>query len=1046
VRNMEQNNSLKVVKLTDGDYLRTLENAVQFGQPVLLENVQEELDPALEPLLQKQVFKQGGVMCIQLGDSAVEYSPEFRFYITTKLRNPHYLPEVAVKVALLNFMITPEGLSDQMLGIVVAQERPDLEEAKNRLIVQGAANKRQLKEIEDQILHILSSSSGNILEDESAISTLNQSKAVSDDIKEKQQVAEATEREIDEVRAGYTPVAFRTQLMFFCIGDLANIEPVYQYSLGWYYSLFIMSIKNSDKSSDLEIRMDNLIKHFTRSLYNNVCRSLLEKDKLLFSFLLCVKILFGDGEIDPNEWYFLLTGGVAMDNTVPNPSSDWILDKNWGEISRLAALPAFNGLIESFSEELLPRWKDLYDSADAHQHELPGEWNEKLNQFQKLLVTRCIRPDKVVLGVQNFVLTKMGEEFVKPPPFNLGDCYNDSTYSTPLVFILSAGSDPMAALLKFADTCGVVTKSISLGQGQGPIAEAMIEEGKKNGTWVVLQNCHLAVSWMNRLEKICELLPTDECHEEFRLWCTTYPSKDFPVAVLQNGVKMTNEPPKGLRANLIGSYRSDPINDPEFFMSCSKGEIFRHLVFGLAFFHAMVQERRQFGPLGWNIPYEFNESDLSICKSQLERFLDQYEVIPYEVLNILTSYINYGGRVTDDKDLRTIDIILRKYFRPEILEDNYQFSKSGLYYSCPCNEDTPLESYNAYIDQLPINPDPEVFGMHDNANITCNMNDTYALFDTVLSLQPRASSGGGVTREEQITELAQSIFADVPEEFNIEAISMRYPVVYEESMNTVLVQESIRYNNLIAVMRSTLVEIQKALKGQVVMSGELEDMGNSLYNQWVPVMWEAKAYPSLKPLGAWVLEFVERVNFIGNWIDKGIPPCFWISGFFFPQAFMTGTLQNFARKYVLPIDTISFAFNYMSEDVSELTARPEDGCYINGMYIEGARWDMEEKCLMDPLPKELYATMPVIHLMPVQGRQAPQTGIYRCPVYKILSRAGMLSTTGHSTNFVVWIEVPSFQEPCFRQSLVSETNANVKFADQESWIKAGVACFLSLRY
>jgi dynein heavy chain len=209
-----------------------------------MENVGEELDPALEPLLLKQTFKQSGVIMIQLGDSAVEYSDSFRFYMTTKLRNPHYLPEVAVKVVVLNFMITPEGLSDQMLGIVVAEERPDLQEAKNKLITQGAENKRMLKEIEDKILYILSSGEGNILEDEDAITTLNSSKVLSDDIKVKQEVAEATEKEIDEVRQGYLPVAFRTQLLFFCISDLANIEPVYQYSLGWYYNLFVMAIKN----------------------------------------------------------------------------------------------------------------------------------------------------------------------------------------------------------------------------------------------------------------------------------------------------------------------------------------------------------------------------------------------------------------------------------------------------------------------------------------------------------------------------------------------------------------------------------------------------------------------------------------------------------------------------------------------------------------------------------------------------------------------------------------------------------------------------------
>lgn len=137
IKNMEKAKNLHVIKLTDSDFVRTLENCIQFGTPVLLENIGEELDPILEPLLLKQTFKQGGSVCIKLGDSTIEYSKDFKFYITTKLRNPHYLPETAVKVTLLNFMITMEGLEDQLLGIVVARERPELEEEKNQLILQA---------------------------------------------------------------------------------------------------------------------------------------------------------------------------------------------------------------------------------------------------------------------------------------------------------------------------------------------------------------------------------------------------------------------------------------------------------------------------------------------------------------------------------------------------------------------------------------------------------------------------------------------------------------------------------------------------------------------------------------------------------------------------------------------------------------------------------------------------------------------------------------------------------------------------------------------
>jgi dynein heavy chain len=222
IKNMEKENRLSVIKLSDSDYVRQLENAIQFGTPVLLENIGEEVDSVLEPLLTKQIFKQGGVMCIKLGDATVEYSPQFRFYITTKLRNPHYLPELSTKVTIVNFMITLDGLEDQLLGIVAAKERPELEEEKNRLVLTSANNKKQLKEIEDKILAILSSS-GNLLEDESAIAALTSSKIVSDDIAQKQKIAEETEKQIDITRQGYKPIATHSSIMFFVIAELANV-------------------------------------------------------------------------------------------------------------------------------------------------------------------------------------------------------------------------------------------------------------------------------------------------------------------------------------------------------------------------------------------------------------------------------------------------------------------------------------------------------------------------------------------------------------------------------------------------------------------------------------------------------------------------------------------------------------------------------------------------------------------------------------------------------------------------------------------------------
>ncbi|XP_069036813.1 dynein axonemal heavy chain 3 isoform X3 [Lepisosteus oculatus] len=1024
IKNMEKASKLSVIKLSDSNYVRILENSIQFGTPVLLESIGEELDAVLEPILLKQTFKQQGVEYMRLGENIIEYSKDFRFYITTRLRNPHYLPEVAVKVCLLNFMITPLGLEDQLLGIVAAKEKPELEEKKNKLILESAANNKQLKEIEDKILEVLSSSEGNILEDETAIKILSSSKVLSMEISEKQQIASVTEKEIDDTRLGYRPVAEHSSILFFCISDLANIEPMYQYSLTWFINLYVQSIAQSLKSEDLQTRIENIIEHFTVSIYNNVCRSLFEKDKLLFSLLLTVGIMKGKGKVNDAVWRFLLTGGVALDNPHPNPAPEWLSEKSWSEIVRASGLDNLQGLMEHVRRNL-PKWKKIYDSARPHEEQLPDEW-KLLEGMYRMIVLRCFRPDKIVPAVQEFITDNMGKTYIEPPTFDLAGSYNDSSCCAPLIFVLSPGADPMAGLLKFADDLGMggtKIQSISLGQGQGPIAAKMIESAIKAGTWIVLQNCHLATSWMPSLEKICEeVITPEDTQPSFRLWLTSYPSDKFPVSILQNGVKMTNEPPKGLRANLLRSYLNDPISDPAFFNSSRKQEVWQKLLFGLCFFHALVQERRNFGPLGWNIPYEFNESDLRISMRQIQMFLNEYDEVPLEALTYLTGECNYGGRVTDDKDRRLLLSLLSIFYSRELVEqEQYRLSPGDVYY-VPAHGT--YQCYIDYVRNLPISADPGVFGLHENADITKDNQETNQLLDGVLLTLPRQSGGGAKSPQEVVEELAVDILSKLPADFDLEKVIEKYPVIYEESMNTVLRQELIRFNRLTQVVRSSLVNIRKALKGQVVMSAELENVFNSMLVGKVPAMWASKSYPSLKPLGSYVADFLARLHFLQDWIDNGPPNVFWISGFYFTQSFLTGVSQNFARKYTIPIDHVGFEFEVTTQE-TDMPAKPEDGAYIKGLFLEGARWDREKRVIGESLPKILFDPLPIIWLKPGESSKFLHENVYFCPVYKTSARRGTLSTTGHSTNYVLPIELPSDRP-------------------QQHWINRGVACLCQL--
>ncbi|KAF6774187.1 hypothetical protein AHF37_07990 [Paragonimus kellicotti] len=369
---------MTVIKMSDKDFLRSLENSIRFGKPCLLENVGEELDPALEPVLLKQTYKHQGATVIKLGDAVIPYHEDFRFYITTKLPNPHYKPEVSTKVTLVNFTLSPDGLEDQLLGIVVAEERPDLEEAKNQLIVSNAKMKQELKEIEDRILERLSATEGSPVDDVDLIQTLEASKLKSSEIQAKVVVAEQTEHDIDETRSKYIPVAVRTQILFFCVADLANIDPMYQYSLEWFVNIFLNGIVNADKAA----------------------------------------------------------GGTTKPREVPNPAPEWISDRMWGDVLTLTALPKFATLPESITENR-DGFKVIFDSPEPHRAQFPQPWQDNLDSFQRILLLRCLRADKVTNAMQDFVTHHLGQRFVEPQSTSLPEVFKDSSPSSPLIFVLS---------------------------------------------------------------------------------------------------------------------------------------------------------------------------------------------------------------------------------------------------------------------------------------------------------------------------------------------------------------------------------------------------------------------------------------------------------------------------------------------------------------------------------------------------------------------------------------------------------------------------------
>lgn len=250
--------------------------------------------------------------------------------------------------------------------------------------------------------------------------------------------------------------------------------------------------------------------------------------------------------------------------------------------------------------------------------------------------------------------------------------------------------------------------------------------------------------------------------------------------------------------------------------------------------------------------------------------------------------------------------------------------------------------------------------MHANVDISRELQETRNLCDSVLLTQGHSGGGADGNFDTALDEIAAGILAKViysknqielwrkkyerfifimqlPENFNLEKALAKYPTTYSESMNTVLVQEMERFNRLLSKIRSTLKDTQKAIKGLILMSADLEAMALALTIGKVPAIWAKSSYPSLKPLGSYINDFLDRLRFLQKWFDEGKPATFWISGFYFTQAFLTGAMQNYARKFTIPIDQLAYDFSILNVD--QKSRPPEDGAYVFGLFVDGARWD-----------------------------------------------------------------------------------------------------------
>ena len=554
-------------------------------------------------------------------------------------------------------------------------------------------NKKELQKLDKSLLKSLTNSDQNLLDDDNdLIEILNNTKTQAKEMEIKLQDAEIKTNEINEKRLTFKPVAVRGSVLYFSIIEISEVNWMYNSSLAQFIQLYNYSIDNAQKSAMPVKDVENITKELTYNVYRYVNRGLFEKDKITYLLMVCFKILITNEKLSNDDISLFLKAGNTVDKSSmkAKPQCDWLKEKQWKNIIALSqhkflndGVPFFKTLPDAIQNNLDVWKKWSYEKTDPENLPVPDyedriKNENDIGEFLRFTLIRCIREDRTITATSNFIISVLGEQrYVEPINDSIKSIYENSNSKIPVLFLLSAGADPTSSIDELAKKKKKAIFKVSLGEGQEKKALSLLNEAIEKGDWVLLQNCHLGMKFMSYLDT---LLLNEEwigkAHIDFRIWMSCEPREGFPLGLLQKAIKVTNEPPKGLKAGLSRTFSS--VVNSEFIERIDHPN-WRILVFATSFLHSVVQERRKFGALGWCIPYEFNYSDLEASLAFIEKYLIQLQTltgitnptvnfpISYPVLIYMLCEIQYGGKITDNLDRELFNAYGENYYRETLL-------------------------------------------------------------------------------------------------------------------------------------------------------------------------------------------------------------------------------------------------------------------------------------------------------------------------------------------------------------------------------------------
>lgn len=611
------------------------------------------------------------------------------------------------------------------------------------------------------------------------------------------------------------------------------------------------------------------------------------------------------GEVfQANEWEFFLgnaVGNIEARVNLPRWASE---DRKEAFYTYVAV---FNRVATGMQFENEGIWKQWYDNVECEKN-LPVQG--KVSPFQKVLITQVFRPDRVESALNLFVCEQLRIPSIAAQAFSLRNLYREeSSKDTPVLFVTSPGSDPSKELQEFAETeVGRDNfQELSMGGGQNELAIQMLKDAASKGLWLCFKNLHLVVSWLPVLEKEFKAL---NAHANFRLWLTTEPHLKFPPILLETCHKVTYEAPPGIKKNLQRTYQGW---SPQMF---EQGTVFKaRMYFVLAWFHAIVQERRTYIPQGWSKFYEFSYGDLKAGTTIIDLLIAENKDgrLKWETLYGLLESAIYGGRIDNELDLRVLRAYLEQYYNDEVFNSNKKIA--GM---IALPDSRSIRDYLMLINKLPDTDSPNLFGLPLNIDRSVQRFNTSMVIEGMKRLQAGSSGNIKFDREKwsellgPTVKLWKTLYKQVKDK--------GVPQIKEKQLNSDDPIESFIFteaNNCFTTLEKieqSIENINGVLSGTGLLTSAIQNEALTLITGDVPVKW-TKIWEGPSNPNSWMKGFCKRAFNLKAWVhavQQGniLGTQLNLADLFHPEIFLNAVRQLTARKVNVPIDNMKLACSF----------------------------------------------------------------------------------------------------------------------------------------